>query len=62
MDANFGLVQKRSSTAKTKPKHHDLLFCDQAEVDDFVQHYLNKPLKGNDEVCVILNANLQELV
>ena len=37
MDANFGLVRKKSSGhSVAKPKHDGLYFLDQRDVDDFV--------------------------
>ena len=53
IDANFGLVQKNYTSDGHLPKHKDLLFIDQAEVDDFVNDYCQKPEKEAKVVNVI---------
>ena len=40
MDANFGLVRKKSSGCSyVQPKYPKLLFASQEDVDNFVKHY-----------------------
>lgn len=53
-DANFGLVQKKSSgTSFEPPKHGNSLFLDQDDVDKFVALYNNTDSKVMDGVSTV---------
>ena len=47
MDANFGLVRKKSAGKPAGEPHHDgVFFLPQSEVDDFVEKYDDATKKG----------------
>ena len=51
MDACFGLSRKRSQgEGFTTPKHKDLFFGDQDDVDNFVDHYSETSV--SEHVCL----------
>ena len=50
MDACFGLSRKKSQgSGFSAPKHKDLFFGDQDDVDNFVDHY--KEMSVSEHVC-----------